>query len=237
MTSTQGLFLEMFLTAELVFTICMLAAEKHKATYLAPVGIGLALFIAELAGVYFTGGALNPARAFGPCVVDRDFPRYHWIYWIGPFLGSLLASGFYFMLKKLDYEEANPGQDKSDDPEEAGHAAERKRSNAGNDSGISRRSNGGGSGHRDRPRSHHDHQHGSGGHSPNHQHGHSPNRRSKEYEMGPYSSGADANGRIIQDRNRGPILGGAAGTGRNDGLVNNGPVNIGGGRAHGAGYQ
>ena len=48
--------IEMFLTFELVFTILMLAAEKHKGTFLAPVGIGLSLFIAELAGVYFTGG-------------------------------------------------------------------------------------------------------------------------------------------------------------------------------------
>ena len=47
---TQGLFIEMFLTAELVFAIFMLAAEKHKGTFIAPVGIGLALFIAELAG-------------------------------------------------------------------------------------------------------------------------------------------------------------------------------------------
>ena len=46
----QGLFIEMFLTAELVFTIFMLAAEKHKATFIAPVGIGLALFVAELTG-------------------------------------------------------------------------------------------------------------------------------------------------------------------------------------------
>ena len=46
----RGLFIEMFLTAELVFTIFMLAAEKHKATFIAPIGIGLALFIAELAG-------------------------------------------------------------------------------------------------------------------------------------------------------------------------------------------
>jgi aquaporin related protein len=29
----------------------MLAAEKHKATFVAPIGIGLALFIAELAGM------------------------------------------------------------------------------------------------------------------------------------------------------------------------------------------
>jgi aquaporin related protein len=75
-----GLFLEMFMTAELVFVIFMLAAEKHKATFLAPVGIGLALFIAELAGVYYTGGSLNPARSFGPAVVAHSFESYHWIY-------------------------------------------------------------------------------------------------------------------------------------------------------------
>jgi aquaporin related protein len=47
---TRGLFIEMFLTLMLLLTIFMLAAEKHKATFIAPIGIGLALFIAELAG-------------------------------------------------------------------------------------------------------------------------------------------------------------------------------------------
>ncbi|PPJ55934.1 hypothetical protein CBER1_03613 [Cercospora berteroae] len=107
----RGLFIEMFLTAELVFTIFMLAAEKHKATFIAPVGIGLALFIAELSGVFFTGGSLNPARSFGPCVVLRSFPSAHWIYWLGPALGALLAVGFYRFVKVLEYETANPGQD------------------------------------------------------------------------------------------------------------------------------
>lgn len=46
----RGLFIEMFLTAELIFTIFMLAAEKHRGTFMAPIGIGLALFIAELSG-------------------------------------------------------------------------------------------------------------------------------------------------------------------------------------------
>lgn len=49
-TVAQGLFIEMFLTAQLVITIFMLAAEKHKSTFLAPIGIGLSLFIAELTG-------------------------------------------------------------------------------------------------------------------------------------------------------------------------------------------
>ena len=85
----QGVFIEMFLTAELVFTVLMLAAEKSKTTFIAPgrcfsrspllsapfwcliphilpkeeplilsipiVGIGLALFVAELAGMLITG--------------------------------------------------------------------------------------------------------------------------------------------------------------------------------------
>ncbi|KZM22405.1 Aquaporin-1 [Ascochyta rabiei] len=108
---TQGLFIEMFLTAQLVFTIFMLAAEKHKGTFIAPVGIGLALLIAELTGVYYTGGSLNPARSFGPAVVNHTFNQYHWIYWLGPILGAILAAGFYKFIKILEYETANPGQD------------------------------------------------------------------------------------------------------------------------------
>lgn len=52
----RGLFIEIFLTFELIFCIFMLAAEKHRATFLAPVGIGLALFVAQLAGEYFSFG-------------------------------------------------------------------------------------------------------------------------------------------------------------------------------------
>jgi aquaporin related protein len=48
----RGLFIEVFLTFELIFCIFMLAAEKHRSTFLAPLGIGLALFIAELAGTH-----------------------------------------------------------------------------------------------------------------------------------------------------------------------------------------
>ncbi|KAK3337671.1 aquaporin-like protein [Cercophora scortea] len=110
----QGLFIEMFLTAELVFVIIMVAAEKHKSTFLAPVAIGLAFFLAELVGVYFTGGSLNFARSLGPAVVDHTFPGYFWIYFVGPLLGSLLASGFYSLLNYLRWKDCNPGQDFND---------------------------------------------------------------------------------------------------------------------------
>ncbi len=64
-------------------------------------------------GVYYTGGSLNPARSFGPCVIAGKFESYHWIYWIGPILGSLVASGFYVLIKALEYETVNPEQDHS----------------------------------------------------------------------------------------------------------------------------
>ncbi|EJT77720.1 aquaporin [Gaeumannomyces tritici R3-111a-1] len=107
----QGLFIELFLTAQLVFVILMLAVEKHRATYVAPIGIGFALFVIHMAGVYFTGASVNPARSLGPAIVNSHFPNYHWIYWVGPTLGSLLASGFYMLLKFLHWKEVNPGQD------------------------------------------------------------------------------------------------------------------------------
>jgi hypothetical protein len=49
---SQGLFIEMFLTAQLVFVIIMLAVVKHRSTYLAPVGIGLTFFLTELCGMF-----------------------------------------------------------------------------------------------------------------------------------------------------------------------------------------
>lgn len=139
-SSVQGVFIEMFLTSLLVITILMLAVVKHRTTPLAPVGIGFALFVIQLSGmlahpsiylricclsliqladihirfetgVYYTGGSVNPARSFGPDVVNLSFPGYHYIYWVGPLLGSLLAVGYFHILKLVKYQTCNPGQD------------------------------------------------------------------------------------------------------------------------------
>ncbi len=47
---SQGLFMEMFFTSLLVFVVLILAAEKSQDTFIAPIGIGLALFVAMIAG-------------------------------------------------------------------------------------------------------------------------------------------------------------------------------------------
>jgi aquaporin rerated protein, other eukaryote len=53
-------------------------------------------------------------RAFAPDVVNHSFPHYHWIYWLGPALGSLLTASFYNLLEALSWRTANPGQDYDD---------------------------------------------------------------------------------------------------------------------------
>lgn len=37
-----------------------------------------------------SGACMNPARAFGPAVMAGHWD-YHWVYWLGPLLGSLLV--------------------------------------------------------------------------------------------------------------------------------------------------
>lgn len=107
----QGLFIEMFCTSLLMFAVLFLAAEKSKATFLAPIGIGLALFVGELVGVLYTGGSLNPARSLGPNVILASFSKDHWIYWLGPFMGATLAAVFYRLIKLMHFETVVPGQD------------------------------------------------------------------------------------------------------------------------------
>lgn len=80
------------------------------------------LTMALILGVYFTGGSLNPARSLGCAVAARNFPGYHWIYWLGPALGATLAALYFRFVKLVHYEEANPGQDSAgtdlDEPDE-----------------------------------------------------------------------------------------------------------------------
>ena len=59
----------------------------------------------------YTGGSLNPARSFGPCVATVSFRGEHWIYWAGPCLGAIVAAVLFKFLKSMRYDSANPGQD------------------------------------------------------------------------------------------------------------------------------
>ena len=71
-------------------------------------------FPPSFAGVFWTGGSLNPARSFGPAVAIREFKTTQWIYWVGPLAGAIFAVLLYKLIKSLEYETANPDPEAGD---------------------------------------------------------------------------------------------------------------------------
>lgn len=47
----------------------------------APLSIGLAVAVAHLCTVRLTGTGINPARSFGPAVIQDKWDD-HWVYWV-----------------------------------------------------------------------------------------------------------------------------------------------------------
>ncbi len=95
--AAAGLMAEIVLTFILLFAIFAVAVDPRGPKYLAPIIIGLAVFIDHLLGVTVTGASMNPARSFGPALVSGQWD-HHWIYWIGPAVGAALAAfGYRFV--------------------------------------------------------------------------------------------------------------------------------------------
>ena len=99
----NALVAEIMGTALLVYTVLESAVNAQAITTegesavlgnkqnLAPIPIGLAVFAAHIVLIPITGCSINPTRSFGPSVVANSWDN-HWIWWVGPLLGSLIAS-------------------------------------------------------------------------------------------------------------------------------------------------
>jgi MIP family channel proteins len=88
----QGLVIEIVLTFFLVWVIFATAADpggSFKA--IAGLGIGLVITMDVLMGGPLTGAAMNPARAFGPELLQREWTDA-WVWYAGPFAGGVLAA-------------------------------------------------------------------------------------------------------------------------------------------------
>ncbi|CAI6338351.1 unnamed protein product [Periconia digitata] len=96
---SQGFFLEIFMTAQLLLAILLVPSGPSKPMY-----CGFALFIAHLTGIYSTGASLNPARTLGPMAVVGA-QSSDWIYIVGPVFGAGLAAGIYKVLKMSQQED------------------------------------------------------------------------------------------------------------------------------------
>ena len=90
----EGLLIEVVLTALLVFVVFGAAMDKRGVGNLAPLAIGLVVVVDHLVGVPLTGASMNPARSLGPAVAAGVWTD-HWIYWIGPLSGGIIAALVY----------------------------------------------------------------------------------------------------------------------------------------------
>jgi aquaporin TIP len=88
----QGVVIELILTFFLVWVVFATAADPGGAfKSIAGLAIGLTITFDVLMGGPLTGAAMNPARAFGPELVSRDWTDA-WIWYVGPFAGGALAA-------------------------------------------------------------------------------------------------------------------------------------------------
>jgi MIP family channel proteins len=91
----SGMALEGVATFFLVLVVfATIVDERGSYRSIAGFGIGLMATLGILVAGPLTGGALNPARAFGPAVASGHWLNWG-IYWVGPLAGGFLAGLLY----------------------------------------------------------------------------------------------------------------------------------------------
>jgi aquaporin-4 len=72
-------------------TLVFLASTARGSAVLNPVVLGLTTALGRLVGTALTGAPMNPALAFGVVLMSAVWSD-HWIWWVGPLMGSVLAA-------------------------------------------------------------------------------------------------------------------------------------------------
>ena len=86
-----GAVVELVTTFLLVLVVFGTAVDDRAPKSLFPLAIGLTVVMDIMATGPITGAAMNPARALGPALVGGMWEA-HWVYWVGPLLGSIAAA-------------------------------------------------------------------------------------------------------------------------------------------------
>jgi len=102
-----GIAIEAILTFFLVFVIFGTGVDSRGRGTATGLAIGFTVCLDILFGGPLTGAAMNPARTFGPALVANFWPA-HYVYWIGPIAGGVLAGIVYntFFLRTFTPEKA-----------------------------------------------------------------------------------------------------------------------------------
>lgn len=105
-SSGQAVLIEAVLTFFLVWVVFATAVDGDGAfAKVAGLPIGFVILMDILMGGPMTGAAMNPARTFGPALVG-GFWDDHWVYWIGPVAGGIVAAVAYDLVVLRPREEA-----------------------------------------------------------------------------------------------------------------------------------
>jgi len=99
MTDFQAMVIEAILTANLIIVGLVVTDPKLKPMSVMgsfPVGFSVATGI--LAAGTHSGGLQNPVVAMTYAMLGNNFD-HHWPYWVGPLLGSALATIFYMLME------------------------------------------------------------------------------------------------------------------------------------------
>jgi aquaporin TIP len=98
-TAWQGVLIEGVLTFFLVWVVFATAIDPRGSfAAIAGLGIGLIVTVDILLGGPLTGASMNPARAFGPELVQGGAWSNAWIYYVGPFAAGVVAAVLYTVL-------------------------------------------------------------------------------------------------------------------------------------------
>ena len=87
---------EVSLTFLLVFSI-FLFVSSYRLMRWTPLMVWILVAVMVWLEAPISGTSLNPARSFGPALVSWSW-HYHWLYWVAPPLGALLAVGAFRFL-------------------------------------------------------------------------------------------------------------------------------------------
>ena len=90
----RGVLMEFIISFLLIFTIYGTLVDKRASAGFAGVAVGLVVLFGAMIGGTISGGAMNPARVFGPAVASGQF-THHFVWWLGPILGGI-AAGFVY---------------------------------------------------------------------------------------------------------------------------------------------